>query len=400
MNKKKINEMSGAGAAAGTANNFFKVRRNRRGKIGSPFTEAVTGTMKVGKKVAVYPKNKAKQKNGTEDSKTYKTAQFESKGEKVLREAIRNLVFLSRIKYHEEQAKIGIQEQKLRKIIQHLLSEAKSEQIYLTTGENKAADFLNNIRSTTFDQLYAELSSSEQQRLAFRTTYLEKLKLYLDSLDQQHIILHPEDKPTKPLAIEKPAEGNEPNQAELETGTPETEAGAEIPPVPSLEAPPEGETPPAEEPAPELTEAAGAPIVPLAGMTAKPDTSRLQQQVMATQLNRTDMDSTGIEQALNALIKDLPQIDRLYSSLTFKPLKLPTGEITSDREIFRKMLFGGPNADGSTSDGNLDIDFDNKDKDVATSDKPTATPAIPQPTTVPTGTAPGTPTQLSPQQPA
>ena len=382
MDKKIINEMNTAAGAMGSASNFFRVRRNRKGKPGFPFTEAATITTKVNtKKVAVYPKDKSKreEKKGKKDSLPYKVAQLESKSEKVLRESIRNLIFLSRIKYHEEQAKIGIQEQKLRKIIQHLLKEEKNDQIYLTTGENNAADFLNNIRSTTFDQLYAKLSSSEQQRLAFRTTYLEKLKLYLDSLDQQYIIINPEDKPTKPLGIEKPEEGNEPNQAELETGSPEMETPPEETP-PEMgateepdteEVPPEGAEQPEEEP---LQEAAGG-VPPVVGISQMPDTSRLQKQVIATQLNKPDLDTTGIKQAIKALTKDLPQIDDLYSSLTFKPLRLPTGEVTSDREIFRKMLFGGPAPDGSNLDGNLDIRFDGKDKDVITSDKPAATPA-------------------------
>lgn len=395
MNKKSIkemNSMAGGGVSGGTI------------------------TAKVAS-AAVYPAGKKmKKKNGKKSSKPYKTAKLENKGEKILREAIRNLIFLSQVKYHEEQAKIGIQEQKLRYVIRHLLNEEKSDQIYLTTGENNAADFLNNIKSTTFDQLYAKLSSSEQQRLAFRATYLEKLKLYLDSLDQQHVILNPQDKPARPLAIEKPMDGNEASPEELETGAPtmeEPEPGAEEPaetePTPVGGAPEEAgaelgtEEPPA---APEggeeapLQEVAAAPAANTGGgMNIVPDTSRLQKQIIATQLNRSDLHPTGVGQALKALQKDLPQIDDLYSQLTFKPLKLPSGELTSDREIFRKMLFGGPSADGSSVDGNLDINFDNKDKDVVTSDKPTAEPKPAEPTAVPTGTTPEAPTELAPQEP-
>ena len=118
---------------------------------------------------------------------------------------------------------------------------------------------------------------------------------------------------------------------------------------------------------------------------------------MTTQLNASNLDGTGVDAAEKALVKDLPQIDKLYSQLTFKPLKTPNGEITSDRESFRKMLFGFSLPDGSHAPGNIDIELDNVDKNVATSDQPGATPAPAPEIPVPSGTSPGTPKELSPR---
>jgi len=375
---KKINETStGAGGAVGGFAGAMGTKPLKRKN-----EQKVTATVTTG---AVYDRENKKNGLKGEKKKGFKLFKMsEKRSERALREAIRSLVFLNRVKYHEEQVKRELQEQKLRKVIRHLLSESKSNEILLTTGENNASDFINNITSTTFDQLYAKLSSTEAQRIAFRETYLAKLKLYLDSLDQQHMILNPSDKPTNPESIERPQDGNEPGEATTGLPSPEQElgglsgAGEELPGteqgLPDLGG---GEGLPGEEEA-GLQEAVG-PTGPASSRNVVADTSRLQKQVIATELSVSELDPTGIEQAQKALEKDLPQIDSLYSQLTFKPLKLPTGEVTSDRELFRKMLFGGVNDAGEELDGNLDISFNSKDKDVATSDKPTAQPAKTQP---------------------
>ena len=398
MSDKKINETSSGagGAVAGAAGTFFRTRRNRGGKVGAPFNttsekvmEKLLNTKK--KKGGIIPsktgvvvkkQNTSKGKDLPDSKLTHVTA--EKKSERMLREAIRNLVLLNRIKYHEDQVKREIEEQQLRKVIRFLLKEEKSGQVFLTTGENNAADFINNIKSTTVDQAYAKLSSSKEQRLAFRATYLEKLKLYLDSLDQQHVILHPEDKPQNQVNQESPSTGNQPTDAQ-QTMAPEQPAMAS--PAPEMGVPPARRSD-------RMMQEQEVQQVQSPASFQKPDTKRLQQQVVATQLNQPNLHPTGVDKAIDVLKKDMPQIDDLYSQLTFKPLQMPDGSITSDRELFRKMLFGI----NGQNDGNLDIEFDTKDKAVATSDQPTATPAEPTPKPVPSGTSPGEPVQI--QEPA
>lgn len=372
MANRKLDEMCGSSSAAGSAvvgggaPFTRKVIKRKMREVTTPFTTNETNIKgKVEKTAAVYKKGK----------KGYKIAKVaETKSESMLREAIKNLIFLNRIKYHEENVKREMQEQKLRKIIRHLLNEEKG-QVLMTTGENNANDFLSNIKSTTFEQLYAKLSSVKDQREAFKATYKEKLELYLDSLDQQHVLLNPDDRP----------QGNTADQGNISTVPPEV-AGA-----------------PPQETAPEpagLAEAAAQPVAMPQGVGAiAPDTSRLQTQVLAAQLKKSDLHPTGVQAALKALKKDLPQVDAFYSPLTFRPLQLPAGEVISDREAFRRMLFGHTMEDGSNYPGNIDGAFQEIDNGIKTSDSPGSTPAQKpsEPAPVPTGTTPGEPAQLTAQ---
>lgn len=369
MSNKKLDEMCGSSAAGGAivggGGPFVRrvIKREARNKT-QPFVTNETdikGT--VSKTGAVYKKGK----KGFTKAKV-----AETKSESMLREAIRNLIFLNRIKYHEENVKREMQEQKLRKIIRHLLNEEKG-QVLMTTGENNANDFLSNIKSTTFEQLYAKLSSVKEQREAFKATYKEKLELYLDSLDQQHVLLNPDDRP----------QGSTAAQTNVSTVPPEVSGNAPEQ-APSTTAP--------------LAEAAAQPVAMPQGIgSVAPDTSRLQTQVLAAQLKKSDLHPTGVQAALKALKKDLPQVDAFYSPLTFKPLQLPSGEIISDREAFRRMLFGHSMDDGNQYPGNIDGAFQEIDNGVKTSDSPGSTPAQKPPEPVPTGTTPGEPAQLSAQ---
>lgn len=343
MSSKKINETSSA--AGGSAWGAFprKVKKEVKVKI-----------------AAVYPPGKNKK------SKTpYKMAVIEKKSERALREAVRNLIFLNKVKYHEEQVRREIQEQKIRRVVRYLLNEANSSTpLQKTTGENNALNFLNNVKSTTFDQLYAQLASEKQQREAFKETYKEKIKLYLDALDQQHLILNPEEKAN----YEKQRSGNLAPPAAQAPVQPETPTEPET--SPDLGVP--------EEETANLTEAAPSGGTTLSNLQTVSDTSHIQSQVIVAQLSNSKLHPTGVKQAEKALEKDLPQIDALYNILTFRPLQLPgkdgaAGEITSDRDAFRKMLIGAmPNsgASGAQLDtDNLNIFFSDVDKNILTSDQ-------------------------------
>jgi len=371
MSDKKINEVCSTSASQGSAANFFKERRNRRNpkRIGAPFTgQAIEAP--ISGIAAVYPRKKNKNSNG-KGSKP-KLAKLESKSEQMLREAIRNLVFLSRIKYHEEQAKIGLQEQKLRKVIRHLLTEADDAQEsgLASTGQTAGYSFLKKIEKTTFQNDFQSLRSSEEQRTEFKKVYLTGIKIYLDALDQQYYILNPEERQPNVAAPALP---------------------------PAQPAGPEATTPNMSEPAArrgdrKINEAAPSPINstevnPLSGINTK--AMRAQATTAAVQAVGAS-DKTGHGTAENALNRDLPQIDPLYINLTFKTFSANNANgstrTTSDRKDFRMMLIGDT---ATNTAGNIANEFNKIDVSNQTNDSPhkgdasQTPPLTPQP--LPTG---------------
>lgn len=318
---KKIDEMCGASSAQGAASDFFRKRRNTKGKLGAPFTEAAINP--TGQAI-VFPK---RNKSGKGKTGKGKIAKLETKSESILREAIRNLIFLSRIKYHEEQAKIGIQEQKLRSVIKYLITEADDAQEagLASTGQTAGYSFLKKIEKTTFQNDFQSLKSSEEQRTEFKKVYLTGIKIYLDTLDQQYLILNPDQRPGSQSAIPSPVSGP-------------------VPPDQSA-APDMGGLPPAKRR--DLKEEAPVPgnIAPAAsGVAAQSsmDTSNIQKQAVMTAVSATQTgtsDVTGRAAAETALKRDLPQIDPLYFNLTFKPITIKGAE-TNDRKEFRTFLIG------------------------------------------------------------
>jgi len=298
MSRKNLSEMSTAAAAQGSGNGLS-------GRV---------------TRAAVYsPKNK--KSKGKKDEKSYVDAKLESRSEKTLREAIRNLIFLNRVKYHEQQAKREIQEQKIRRVIRYLLREADNTRDinFSTTGAASAWNFITQIEKTTFENDFATtLKSSKEQRDAFKTVYLTGVKIYLDSLDQQYLILNPEDSPG-------------------------------------------GKMPPTEQPMPDgLQEALGDPMSsqmhPAAAEAAPPpsttpaDTKNIQSAAVQTALSSTakaNLDKTGVNGAESALKRDLPQIDPLYFNLTFKQITTTSGRNTNDRQEFRFFLIGDQNKVGN-----------------------------------------------------
>lgn len=319
MSNKKIQEMNSV-AAVQAPSGGFKRRYNREAKHkGQPFSIAP---------IAVYEKGRGK----NQKKSPYKLAYGESKSESMLREAIRNLVFLNRVKYHEENAKREMQEQKLRKIIRHLLKEGDDalEGALDTTGQTAAFKFLQKVETTTFKNFYSNLKTSRKQRREFKKMYLTGIKVYLDALDQQYYILNPQAKMGGPAP-------------DMPTGAPV--APAAVP----------GMAPSA--PLAEATE----PVDPAASGVAdsiKSDTGHMQKHAISAAISPSVAASddetikSAIDNAKDALKADLAQIDNLYFSLSFKEFTTGTGRTTSDRKDFRLFLIGD---EGTV--GNLQVKF-------------------------------------------
>lgn len=300
MATKKIQEMNAAssGAVQGTVGGF-KRRYNRAAKNkGQPFQDA--------------PINK----NVTEES--------------VLREAIRKLVFLNRVKYHEENVKREMQEQKLRKVIRYLLREGDDalEGALDTTGQTAAFKFLQKVETTTFKNFYSNLKTSRKQRREFKKMYLTGVKVYLDALDQQYYILNPQAKQGGPV--------------------PAVPTEAPVSPVAA---------PAATAPIAEATK----PVNPAASGVAdsiSSDTGHMQKQAISAAVSPTaavaddETIKAAIDNAKDALKADLAQIDNLYFNLSFKEFTTSTGRTTSDRRDFRLFLIGD---EGTV--GNLQVKF-------------------------------------------
>jgi len=378
--KNKLNEMNTSSSSQGVGGSPFrerKVRKNSK-RAGQPFTvaekksvhkDAFTSTKTA---MVIKPKSKSERSKGKDikNNPNATLAQFETKSERTLRESIKNLIYLNRIKYHEEQAKREMNEQKLRKVIRYLLTEAdEANKInYSSTGETAAAAFIKKI-SVTFDE-YASLKSTQAQREEFKKIYLTGIKIYLDALDQQYYILNPEERQPNVAAPALP---------------------------PAQPAGPEATTPNMSEPAArrgdrKINEAAPSPINstevnPLSGINTK--AMRAQATTAAVQAVGAS-DKTGHGTAENALNRDLPQIDPLYINLTFKTFSANNANgstrTTSDRKDFRMMLIGDT---ATNTAGNIANEFNKIDVSNQTNDSPhkgdasQTPPLTPQP--LPTG---------------
>lgn len=276
-------------------------------------------------------------------------AKLETKSERTLREAIRELVLLNRVKYHEQQALREMQEQKLRGVIRFLLQEAddSSKINYSSTGETSAASFMKKI-SVTMNE-YAALVSTQAQRNEFKKIYLTGIKSYLDALDEQYYILNPEERPGS---------------------MPAPQSAGQMSPAPA------GNQAATQAPAKRsdrLQEAAPSPISankvnPLAGM----DNKNMVAQAAATAVQIAGVSNkTGHGTAETALNRDLPQIDPLYNNLTFEEFNVNDAKgnsrTTNDRKDFRIMLIG----DVQSGDiGNIANEFSKIDITKQTNDSP------------------------------
>lgn len=367
-----------------SAGKVFRERRNRSsGNVSVPFAPVEEKTIhgaasNRNNSMYVLPPRK-KIKKGKDVPKTKgKLAKLETKSERTLRESIRNLVLLSRVKYHEEQALREMQEQKLRKIIRHLINEGddSSKVNYSSTGETAAASFMKKI-SVTFDE-YSSLVSTQAQRNEFKKIYLTGIKSYLDALDQQYYILNPEEKAG---GMQQPAPAG-----------PVAPVDQQTPPPPAKRSD-------------KLQEAAPAPINttkinPLSGIDNK---NMVAQATAAAVQIAGASNKTGHGAAESALNRDLPQIDPLYNNLTFEQFTVTDSKggsrSTSDRNDFRIMLIGNTatNEIGNIANEFAKIDIAKQTNDSPHKNNPSNVPAL-EPKPLP-GNDQSTPAQPSVGQP-
>jgi hypothetical protein len=318
---KKINEMNSAsgGAVSGFGGNAFGRARTTKKIKERTVPNAFTPSHK-----AVYPGEKSgnperplKRPKHKKRPEPYKTA-----AETALREAIRNIIFLNKIKFYEEQTKVALEENKLRYIIRNLLNEVESQK-FDTTGQNKADDALKRLK-VTFDE-YTDLSSSKEEREGFKKAYISGLMAVFDS----------EDKSTQ-LFSQTPSTGTTP--------------ATNLPPAKRDDLEEQGEAPeaqPSTQPAPE-------------------DVVKQQAAAAATAavgVQSVDAAPNEIKSAIEALNRDVPQIITLYRQLSDKPITVK-GRQTTNRKDFKMFLVGD-----ESKAGNIQITFDKQDKLSPSSDQ-------------------------------
>jgi hypothetical protein len=322
---KKVNEMTMASGGSVAGFDIDNKKLKRETKVKDAFTPAHAAVYE--KETEVNPqfdpslppnsKNRRLKRKGKKKMKSYTLAVAETKAESMLRETIRDLIMLNKVKFYEEQAKQAIQENKLRYVIRQLLAE-KSERVYDTTGQNKGADGFAKIK-LTFDD-YTDLTSSTKEREAFKVAYISGLRAILDSEDKSNQVI-PAGQTTAP-AKRRDIDEQEATESDMET--------------PSL--PPEASTP------------ASAAPEDLVKQTAT------QAATAAVGVKDAASAPNEIQSAIEALTRDAPQIVALYRQLSDKTITV-NGRTTTDKKDFRQFLIG----DGQNA-GNIQIEFDKRDK--------------------------------------
>lgn len=259
--------------------------------------------------------------------KSHTIAQVESKAETTLRETIRELIFLNKIKFYEEQTKEALHENKLRKIIRYLISEAE-DKVFDTTGQNFAANILSRLKVTF--ETYKDLSSSREQKERFKRGYLEGIKSVLDS----------EDNASKIFSTQAQQVGTPPPAKRSDVEEQEGAEGEEIA---------------------EPTSKTGATDDALKKMAKQAAFTAIgipQAQTDAA----AGSEVTAIQDCLD---RDIPEIVKTYRSLSEKEFSAK-GRTTSDRKDFRLFLIGGRY-------GNIQVEFDKIDGSHKAADEPAET---------------------------
>jgi len=306
---KEITAAGGAGAAVQGAGGSFQV--TRRGKV--------------------FPIDKKRGKtNGRPHAKKGAEGKLAmvAETEKALRETLRKIIFLNKVKFYEEKARVALQENKLRKVIRYLLKEEDDPILSRlnTTGQIFAYKAFKNTL-TGIKNSYKDLISSKQQRESFKEVFYDGVAEYFDTIQ-------------KTGGVPKPAE------------KPEEKAVSE-PVLPVPEAPPEQPAAPEEAgPLGEQEGDAGAEEAsPETGATASPEDIKSQeaeqekfrkqlaaQTVSKVQQIRKDVNVTGAKEAYDVLNTALPQLGAEYAKLEDGP----------DQQSFVDLLLG-PNKDKAQS---------------------------------------------------
>lgn len=249
-------------------------------------------------KGAVYPPRNGKPKSSK------KPGYVSTSQERLVRESIRKIIFLSKIKFYENKGKQYLQEQALRGAIRKLLKEEVSPE-FKTTGEAYGWTAFKRVLQG-LKTSYSKLKTTAEQRKKFLETIESVIPEYLDLLDAQRglpVEKEEEPEPTGPEPVTAPVI---PGGDNTETEEPEEE--------PSVG----GGDVAAGERKTALRTAAGQALSAAGADTASPD-------------------ATGQTEAYSALRTALPQIGEEYEKLS----------LDSDRKSFRMFIFGKPGQPGT-----------------------------------------------------
>lgn len=251
--------------------------------------------------------------------------------EKALRETIRKIIFLNKVKFYEEKAKVALNENKLRKVIRYLLKEEDDPVLskLSTTGQIFAYKAFKNTL-TGIKNSYKDLISSKQQRESFKEVFYDGVAEYFDTIQKTGGTLpaapsEPEKKAVSEPVLPVPA-------------APEASTAEEAPPE-EAEMPLGEQEGDATEPTPE-GEAAASPD-DIKAQEAEAEKFRKQlaaQTVSKVQQVRKDVNVTGAKEAYDTLNTALPQLGAEYAKL----------EDGNDQQSFIDLLLG-PNKDRTQS---------------------------------------------------
>ncbi len=274
---KEINAAGGAGAAVQGAGGSFQV--TRRGKI--------------------FPIDKKRGKtNGRPHAKKGAEGKLAmvAETEKALRETLRKIIFLNKVKFYEEKARVALQENKLRKIIRYLLKEEDDpiKANLSSTGQANAHETIGaNI--TNLKNGYMKLITSKAQRDGYIETIYNGVVKYFDLLKK--VALGQNVMPTEQPELKSDVKPPSPVAAPEETGPEAPEQAPEEPPEELAEQ--EGEA------------AAPAPVSPEElKQKEKEDKAERERLAKYTVSNlqdpQTAVDPTGADEALKVLVTVLP----------------------------------------------------------------------------------------------
>lgn len=252
-----------------------------------------------------------------------------SESETKLRESLRKIIFLNKVKFYEEKAKIAMNENKLRKVIRYLLKEEDDPILskLSTTGQIFAYKAFKNTL-TGIKNSYKDLISSRQQRESFKEVFYDGVAEYFDTVQKTGGVPTPVEKPEEKTVNEPviPAPSAGPEATPEQSGAPEEGPLAEQEDDGSQEATPEDTTA-----SPDDIKAKEAEAEKFRKQLAAQTVSKVQQV-------RKDVNVTGAKEAYDSLNTALPQLGAEYAKL----------EDSNDQQSFIDLLLG-PNKDKSQS---------------------------------------------------
>jgi len=292
----------------------------------------------IGSKALVFPKDNKRKPMIQKTSTGKKFKRYHSKkdakpkmatlpeSEQKLRESLRKIIFLNKVKFYEEKGKQYLQEQKLRRVIQYLIKEEEEDPALAnldTTGEIKAYKAFKKTL-TGIKNSYKDLISSFQQRESFKDIFYDGVKEYFRKLQQMGTDIKP---------VEKPEEKNinEPVLPSPEASM-TTEPASDLAKTSNIEG---EETPLAEQEGevPDVSSETEATPEDIKAKEAEAEKFRKQlaaQTVAQVQQSRNDVNVTGAKEAYDSLKTALPQLGAEFAKLSDP----------QDKQAFIDLLLG------------------------------------------------------------